>query len=291
MSATDIGPLLLEIQQTLDGDLNLEKLATKYGYSPFHFHRFFSDALGETPKKYVERLRMEKAAYKLWITSENVLDIALAVGFKNHETFTRAFKRFFGTSPRQFREDGRTNKRKVVENHRWQSDSCVLSQVRFERLRPMTLLATRHVGAYTDIPKAFSESDRLWTKIAAWADSHGIRYQPIALSIFYDNPWLTPKNAQRADACFPIQSGVKGTRTIRCIPFEGGLHGVIEHMGPDTTRPQAFRKLADTVHASAHYKFPAEPAAAIMMKPLGHNAVDRSEVWIPVVKRSAEHGS
>jgi hypothetical protein len=29
---------------------------------------------------------MEKAAYKLWITDQSVLDIALSVGFKNHET-------------------------------------------------------------------------------------------------------------------------------------------------------------------------------------------------------------
>jgi transcriptional regulator GlxA family with amidase domain len=93
-------PLPMQVQQNLDRDLDLRSLALKYGYSPFHFQRIFSRAVGETPKKYVDRLRLEKAAYKLPITDEPIFDVCLSVGFKNHETFTRAFRRYFGASPR-----------------------------------------------------------------------------------------------------------------------------------------------------------------------------------------------
>jgi AraC-like DNA-binding protein len=103
-------PLLIEVQRSLDRDLNLESLARKFGYSPFHFHRLFSSVVGETPKKYVERLRLEKAAYKLQITDEPVLDVCLSVGFKNHETFARAFKRHFGASPRDCRKTAKVLK-------------------------------------------------------------------------------------------------------------------------------------------------------------------------------------
>ena len=82
-------PLLMDVQRNLDRDLDLQSLAGKYGYSPFHFQRLFSNAMGETPKEYVQRLRLEKAAYKLQITDESIFDICLSVGFKNHETFTR----------------------------------------------------------------------------------------------------------------------------------------------------------------------------------------------------------
>src|SRR5688572_6286599 len=89
-------PLLIDVQDHLDREISLGSLARQYGYSPFHFHRFFSSAVGETPKQHIDRLRLERAAYKLAITGETVLAIALGVGFNNHETFSRAFKRAFG---------------------------------------------------------------------------------------------------------------------------------------------------------------------------------------------------
>src|SRR5215216_1963430 len=99
----DVTPLLIDVQHRLDADINLEALARQFGYSPFHFHRVFSKTVGETPKQHVDRLRLERAAYKLAITDDSVLDIALSVGFKNHETFSRAFKRAFGYTPRDYR--------------------------------------------------------------------------------------------------------------------------------------------------------------------------------------------
>jgi AraC-like DNA-binding protein len=49
-SLQEMIPLLIEVQQNLDRDLDLELLARKYGYSTFHFHRVFSNVVGETPK-------------------------------------------------------------------------------------------------------------------------------------------------------------------------------------------------------------------------------------------------
>jgi AraC family transcriptional regulator len=56
-------PLLMDVQQHLDQDLNLQFLAGKYDYSPFHFQRLFSNAMGEAPKEYVQRLRLERLSY------------------------------------------------------------------------------------------------------------------------------------------------------------------------------------------------------------------------------------
>lgn len=281
----DIIPLLVELQGRLDERLDLDTLAERYGFSPYHFHRVFSARIGETPRRYIERLRMEKAAYKLWITDESILDIALSVGFKNHETFSRACRRYFATSPSELRAAGRSRKQQIIASHRWTPQDCVLSKVRFERLRPMTLLTIRNVGGYRNIPEALSADDRLWSRLVEWAANREVKYQSIALCIFYDNPWLTPEAAQQADACIPIAAPVKGTRTVRCIPFDGGDFAVIEHMGPLSTRWQAFRKLADTVHASETYAVPPEPAGAMSIKSLADEGMNRTEVCLKVVRR------
>src|ERR1700733_1672394 len=92
-------PLLIEVGDNLDQDMDLNWLAQKYGASPFHFHRLFSQAVRETPKKHIERLRLERAWYRLAVTNDSVIEIATATGYNNHETFARAFKRQYDQSP------------------------------------------------------------------------------------------------------------------------------------------------------------------------------------------------
>lgn len=146
---TELAPLLIQVQRALDQELNLETVALQFGYSSFHFHRLFKETVGETPRQYVHRLRLEKAAYKLQITGESILDICLSIGFKNHETFSRAFRRRFGVTPSRFRDEGKTAQVERLERNRgFRGDRSVLSEVRFESLRDMSLLAIRHIGDY-----------------------------------------------------------------------------------------------------------------------------------------------
>ena len=149
----------------------------------------------------------------------------------------------------------------------------------------MRLLSIRHVGGYDTIPEPFAENDHLWRKIGAWAEERGIRYYPAAVSIYYDNPWLTPVESLRSDAGLPIASTAQAGRTIRSIAIEPGEYGVIEHTGPRSTRWQAFRKLADTIHSSKRFTVPGEPSGAILIKPLGSGPTDRLEVCLKVIRR------
>ena len=57
-----IAPLLIGVQTHPERDVSLESLAREWGYSSSHFHRLFTEAVGETPKAHVERVRLERAA-------------------------------------------------------------------------------------------------------------------------------------------------------------------------------------------------------------------------------------
>jgi AraC family transcriptional regulator len=278
-------PLLIDVQQNLDRDLDLHVLASKYGYSPFHFHRMFSSVMGETPKEYVERLRLEKAAYKLQITDEPIFEVCLSVGFRNHETFTRAFRRYFGTSPRDCRKNAKVLQvRRLEANRSFRGDGCCLSEVKFESLRSMHLLSVLHVGAYSEIPAAFTDDDRIWNTLVDWAKRHNVPYRPIPLSFYHDDPTVTPGMAQRTDACIPIDTIAKGTRTIRCLEFAGGEYAVAEHSGPYSTLIQGFRHVADGVRASEKYAFRTDPALAIArgVHVDKDSVLNRTDLYLPV---------
>src|SRR5215471_9823390 len=82
----------------------LANLATETGQSLFHAHRTLQAVLGETPKHFTLRLRVDRAAAALISSQASILDIALACGFESHETFCRSVRRRFRMSPSAYRK-------------------------------------------------------------------------------------------------------------------------------------------------------------------------------------------
>ena len=101
-----IQPLMAFIARHLDEDLSLYALARRARVSRFHLQRVFSTTTHETLKRYTARLRLDRAAGRLVGGAESILDVALASGFSNHETFCRAFQRRFGMTPTAYRKRG-----------------------------------------------------------------------------------------------------------------------------------------------------------------------------------------
>ncbi|MED3976045.1 AraC family transcriptional regulator [Priestia megaterium] len=91
------------IEENLETQITLEKLAEIACFSPFHYHRVFQAMIGESVMDYVRKRRLTRAAERLFFTNEKVIDIALDVGFHYQESFNRAFKKFYDVSPKQYR--------------------------------------------------------------------------------------------------------------------------------------------------------------------------------------------
>ena len=91
------------VEERLEEPVTLADIAAVAGLSPHHFHRIFRAVVGESPKAHLRRLRLERAVYRLKVSSDTVLDIALESGFATPETFTRAFVRRFELSPSEYR--------------------------------------------------------------------------------------------------------------------------------------------------------------------------------------------
>ncbi len=109
LSLTEMQPVLAHLTAHLEDDVSLGALAAEAGLSRFQLHRAFSNVLGETPRQLAFRLRAAAAAALLITTEDSVLDVALACGFRSHESFTRAFRRRFGMTPSAYRERGFLN--------------------------------------------------------------------------------------------------------------------------------------------------------------------------------------
>ena len=86
--------------------LDVAALASIAAVSPSHFIRTFRDTFGETPHRYLQRRRIERAMYLLRTTDRSVTEICMEVGFTSLGTFSRTFTDIVGTTPSQFRQLG-----------------------------------------------------------------------------------------------------------------------------------------------------------------------------------------
>ncbi len=90
-------------------DHRLDLLAARAAMSSRHFSRVFSDQVGETPARYVERVRVEAARVDLELTASSLDRIATNCGLGTAESLRRAFQRRIGVAPDAYRRRFRSH--------------------------------------------------------------------------------------------------------------------------------------------------------------------------------------
>lgn len=97
------------VRECRDGWITLTDLADAAESSPFHFERVFRRMTTMAPGRYVRWVRLVRAAISLRSSDLSVVQIALAAGYANHESFSRAFRAEFGRPPREYRREHKSS--------------------------------------------------------------------------------------------------------------------------------------------------------------------------------------
>jgi AraC family transcriptional regulator len=256
-SRADLLTLLRQVKGRLDGDVSLEALAARSGWSSFHLHRAFRRLVGETPKAYTQRLRLDRAAARLAVTADRVVDVALDSGFASHEVFTRAFTRRFGRSPESYRAavrsasttEARARHAEITEAsgpcltlyhvsldppslklRRTSQRSLLMSTPTIERkeLQPQPALIVKRRVARSQIATTIAES---LGKTFPYALQNGLAIAGRPFVRYSDvGPGL-----MTMETGTPLAAPAAGVGEIEAITLPGGPAAVAVHMGPYDT--------------------------------------------------------
>jgi len=265
---------LIYIQTHLQEELPLEALAGRVGFSQFHFHRVFTEYVGEPVKEYIRRLRLERSAYRLKISGDPIIQIALDAGFKTHESFTRAFKKHFGINPTGFRKDfvRSAEKRKhqlrlkyvardaLADNSALLPNQATAVQVRMERLRPILVAFIRHTGPYESILEPGSKLISLWETLFKWGVERGlVDNDSLLIGIPQDDPTLTPPEKQRFDVGVQVPEFNDPIDNIGCQTIASGNYAIGRHYGSFENLAETYAHIYDTCVASGKYQLISAP--------------------------------
>lgn len=103
-SILNIAKSVSYMESNFTDSLTIEEIAEISNLSPRHFSRLFSSSYHTTPGNYILSLRMQHAGELLKNTTQSISEVALHSGFNDSNYFSRQFRKFYGVTPRDYRE-------------------------------------------------------------------------------------------------------------------------------------------------------------------------------------------
>jgi AraC family transcriptional regulator len=281
-------PVLVHAQARLDGDLSLAALARVARLSPHHFARAFQRAVGETPKQYTQRLRLERAAVRLALHGGRVVEVALDCGFGSHETFARAFRRRFGITPRAQRARGlaRGGQARAARDGRpAASGGFTLSATRIRELRALSLAFVRRLGPYERV------GEEAWNELLAWANARRIGPPHVWLGIGHDAPGVTPAARLRFDAALVVERPFAPVGRIGHQVLPAATYAVTTHVGPYESLPRAYPEIFERVARLSRWHNLGVPCVEIYHTTHVRSGLGlaHTDVYVPVARAVAKH--
>ena len=106
MSIHLIQQAICYMEEHIYEDITYTDVAKSVHMSNYNFHRTFSFIAEMTANEYIRNRRLTLAAQELQTTDISVIDVAYKYGYRSPESFSKAFSRFHGSTPKQAKQKG-----------------------------------------------------------------------------------------------------------------------------------------------------------------------------------------
>jgi len=166
--------LLAYLDDHLNEEVNIEKIEEICHYSYRNINRIFEAIHQETIGKYIKRLRLEKGAQLLKYSDIGISQIAYQVGFEDRSAFSKAFKKSYGESPKEYRNNLESARKEMEKRFDPEgvSDRQKL-QFQVEYLPDFEYLFLECRGTYQDMAAIYGH----WQTFTDFIDSKGLLSQ------------------------------------------------------------------------------------------------------------------
>ena len=206
--------VIFYIEQNYNKDLTLEELSKVASFSKYHFHRIFKSIVGENVGDYIRRVRLSSTTLK-FKTNQKITEIALDSGYETNSSFSKAFKKHFGITPKEFSKNAKKKK----------GNTMLMPEIL--EIEDIEVLYVRATGAYTE------SVSQAWSQLTEFAYKNSVLEKvKTRYGIGHDNPNVTEDEKIRFDACFELDdASIKPANEILAKTISGGKYAKFLHKG------------------------------------------------------------
>ena len=221
------------IDENLEANLSLQKLADIACFSPFHFHRIFKFITGERLNEYVKRRRIEKSALELLHTNNTTTVLAHKFGFSDNSSFSKAFKNYYSVSPTEFKKlnPHRHSKIRQLNSKNGQAypdfEKYICSITNLKKW--ITMNANVQIKEIPEMQLAnvsclgSQNLQEAYAKLMRWATPQGLLSEEAKMvTIYHDSFKVTAPEKVRMSASMIINSPVEIAGEIRLTSIDAG---------------------------------------------------------------------
>jgi len=211
------------INNNLDNELTLSKLAEISCFSPFHFHRIMKAFLGESLGAYISRIRIETAAGLLRYTKLPIEEIAYSIGFEMPSSLSKAFKQHYGISASAYRNHKNSQTMKTPLIH----EELSLKAPKMVALESKTVIYIQITGEYGN-----ANYGDTWNRLWGFVKAHSLFTAGMeSIGLSHDDPNITDSEKCRYDACLVIHKPVQPEGEVGVKELAGGKFAVFQYQG------------------------------------------------------------
>ena len=297
------------IERNLGRPLPVAELARIAHFSPFHFQRVFHGLMGETLARFVQRLRVERAASMLLAhPKRSVTTIALDCGFGSAAAFARAFKGAFGMTATAWRRSRDAKDRTLGQSDRTLREAADLDSFYFDPDRgvprwdvaraveggfvklsieirevpALTVAYVRHVGPFAGDSALFMS---LYAQLRRWAVPRGLFTEETRfLAMGHDDPSVADDDKKRLSICIPVPPATRGEGEIGIMTRPGGTCAVADAEVATQDIPRAWHTVISEWVPSSGYQLDERPCySRVLASPRTHpEGKHQLELLVPV---------
>lgn len=214
-----VNPVIDYISANLHLQLQLDTIADRINVSQRQLLRIMRSALNESLYSYVARQRIERAVLYMQTERMSLTELAEMVGYDNPQSFSKAFKKQFGISPKAYLAQLQSRLEGYVQSSgnrsSLQSEIC-----HFEGLE---LVYIRIFGKYGEA----EPYETVWNKLMLFLkDNQALTPETRFIGLSFDAPNVTNYNQCRFYACASVQKKIIPTGEFGTIQLRQGKYAV-----------------------------------------------------------------
>ena len=166
---------------------------------------------------------------------KNMTDIAYELGLSDSAVFSRAFKSYYGISPREYRKEYSKNCKETFLISEYNNSTArkewaenpfpVTGEITIENLEEKQVAYVRHTGTYETLAKEYKG---MIEKLFSHAEKQHllVHGENLVLAIYHDNPEFSEESKFRTSLCLTVPEGlhIKEDGILGAMKLEGGLY-------------------------------------------------------------------